>query len=80
MLLAIPWLLDLRLAGNLGTTLGALNRRARQVVSAGSGGVGPGTRELLQRVFNKTNNLPYAPGLKVIVMRVWTDTARPFMV
>lgn len=28
---------------------------------------------------NKTNNLSYCPGLKLIVSGVCTDTARPFM-
>ena len=28
---------------------------------------------------NKTNNLVYADGLKLMVSRVWTETARPFM-
>ena len=82
MRISIPWLLDLIPDGNAaGNGPLSTDERNRDLLSIGRGtrfgAVWNRSRSLTAR--NKTNHLLHCFGAKLIVIGVWTETGRPFM-
>lgn len=79
MRISIPRLLDLSLFGNAGWL--RLNQETDEPGLGHPYCAGPGLGDQSQSAaLNKTNDLVYGVGLKLMVSRVWTDTGRPFIV